>query len=73
MRASRILDYKKNEECIFAILWKFGEFFDVLPFFVDRIRPSVRVTDFGFHNRPAGTPPKPPPHTGAKLSTNVLG
>ena len=67
------LDIKKYEECIFAILWKFGEFFDVLPFFVDRIRPSVRFTDFGFHNRPAGTPPKPPPHTGAKLSTNVLG
>ena len=45
----------------------------MLPIFVHRIRPRVVTTDFGFQNRPAGTPPNPPRHTCAKPSTNSLG
>ena len=41
--------------CVFAILHESGEFFDVLPFFVDQISRSVMLTDFGFADLAGGS------------------
>ena len=45
-------------KCILAILSKTGEVFDVIPFCVGQIRPSVMLTDLRFQIWPAR--PAPP-------------